>query len=462
MSANSELQNILAAAFLPYESHQRKVEALDAMLHSLTAVADILKAERNAVAPIHNLPNEIIAYIFRNATYPGPSPNTSLLLVCQRWKDIAVHSPELYSTIEFPWAFRSICFFEQLKRSGDAPLRVHIGRLEDTEVMDTLMANAHRLAKLQIGGTVEYLLALVQKLVEHSFPLLYDLRLEVTRMREDEHDNGDMTSIPLLPSAVLDGRIPNLRRLELVAIEPPWTAVQSLRYLTIDSKNAPLTHPLEFHGLLALLSACPELIELDLDVAIAPGRRDLYSTIRLPRLERLQLREQPRTLQDLLHLVLVPGTTRLSLQPIGVNSGPDISDLLVPVRKHLRDSTALVPRSIIFSVPEHPPNEPVTHFTVHLNHKPESLGYRGVGALFSITSHPTTGPSLEQILVKVLETIPTKNITHLCIGDRYYTAFLSEGEWRAALPLLPAVRMCESPTGPRRIRVLRGAGRYAG
>ncbi|KAJ7057646.1 hypothetical protein C8F01DRAFT_320270 [Mycena amicta] len=369
------------------------------MLQSLTAVADILKAERNAVAPIHILPNEIIAYILRSAAFPGPFPNVSLLLVCQRWKDIAVQSPELYSTLEFPWALRRVCFFEQLKRSGDAPLRIHIGRLEDREVMDTLMANAHRLARLQIGGTVESMLALVQKLVEHSFPLLYDLRLAVTRMREDEHDDGDMASIPLLPSAVFDGRIPNLRRLELVAFEPPWTALRSLRYLKINSKNAPLMHPLDFNGLLALLSACPELIDVALDVAVAPERRDLYSTIRLPRLERLMLREQPRTLQDLLHFVLVPGTTRLDLQPIGVKSGLDIRDLLVPVRKHLRAQTALPPRSITFSVPEPAPNEPVKYFLIELNHKQTSPDYFADGPLFSITSHPDTGRLVKQILL---------------------------------------------------------------
>ncbi|KAJ7057643.1 hypothetical protein C8F01DRAFT_1371762 [Mycena amicta] len=446
MSANSELQSILAAALSPYKSHQSRLEAVDTMLY-------ILKAERNSLAPsIHTLPNEIIAQIFRWAGYWRP-PGTSLLLVCQRWKEIAIHSPELYSTLTFLDEVGHVRFFEQLKRSGDAPLRVNIGRLKDTdsELIDSLMANAHRLAQLEIYGEVEYMLEFMQRLVENSFPLLCDLRMAVTMERED-HDQGDIASIPLLPSAVLDGRIPNLHSIELVAIEPPWTAIHSLRYLRVTSRNAPLTHPLELQSLLALLSACPELIELDITVAISPGRRNAYPTIRLPQLERLTLREKSRTLQDFLHFVLVPATTCLDLHAVDVNSGADIRDLLVPIRKHLRAPGALQPSCITFAVPGRNTNVPAKHFRIDLDHKP--LGYGRNTSLFSIISHPASGPFLKQILVKILHAVPTASITQLVIEDWDYSGpgYLSKAEWRVALPLLPAlelVDLCGADTGGR-------------
>src|SRR6266849_6156393 len=94
----------------------------------------ILKAERNSLAPsIHTLPNEIIAQIFRWVVYYGGPPSTSLLLVGGK---IAIHSPELYSTLTF-WMKWGTSASSQSSSTVSWPMPIALHSLGFTEKSST-------------------------------------------------------------------------------------------------------------------------------------------------------------------------------------------------------------------------------------------------------------------------------------------------------------------------------------
>ncbi|KAJ7057611.1 hypothetical protein C8F01DRAFT_1150456 [Mycena amicta] len=439
MSAESpQLQTVLLTALAMYDSPRDKREALDDVLRSICAVIDILRTERNNSVPINSLPSELLVQIFRSAAASRPS--VSLLSVCRRWRAVAEDSPTLWSNIVYKWeTLRKHEFLDQLKRSKEAPLRVAIGMLASKGIIDRLIANAHRLTYLDIGGAREYLVDLMQKMSAHDFPVLSDLRLQVTRKKEetgddDDDDDEDAAVTVELPSEVLDGRIPALHRLELLAIAPQWTSLRSLRYLVINPKDTSPAHPLQFHVLLSVLQACPELIELEIHLILDVGAQELYFPVVLPHLESLKLRDHVHYFHAFFRFVSFPATTRLALYPLGVRDGSDIRELLVPLRKHLRSPAAPIACALSITVPERKDDENISHLLVDVDR--EELDRYREASLFRINSHPPRAPAVRQILVKILHTIPIANITHLDVS----CASLSHKSWKVVLRLLPAVR----------------------
>ncbi|KAJ7057652.1 hypothetical protein C8F01DRAFT_1150571 [Mycena amicta] len=440
MTAQSpQLQTVLSTALATYDSPRDKREALDDVLRSVCAVIDILRTERNNSAPINTLPSELLVQIFRSSATPRPS--VSLLSVCRRWRGIAEDSPELWSNMDYQWGdFRKHEFLDQLKKSKDAPLRVTIGKLASKGIIDRLIANAHRLTYLDIAGARDYVVDLVHKMSAHAFPVLSDLRLEVTRKKEetgnddDDDDDEDAAVTVELPPEVLDGRIPRLHYLELLAIEPQWTSLRSLRYLVINPKDRSLARPLQFHVLLSVLQACPDLVELEIHLLLDVGAQELYFPVVLPHLESLKLRDHVDYFHPFFRFVSFPASTRLALYPLGVRDGADIRELLVPLRKHLRSPVAPIPYALSIAVPSRRDDEDIPHLLVDVDR--EELRHYTEESLFRLNSHPPTAPALRQILVKILHTIPTANITHLNASCAYF----SNTTWRVVLRLLPALQ----------------------
>ncbi|KAJ7057612.1 hypothetical protein C8F01DRAFT_319987 [Mycena amicta] len=441
MSTPPELQTVLSTAFATYDSPQDKREALDDVLRSICAVIDILRTERNNSALINTLPSELLVQIFGSSITQRPS--VSLLSVCRRWRAIAEDSPTLWGDMFYngEWGdHRKQEFLYQLKRSKDAPLRVAIGRLafKDHDIIDRLIANAHRLTYLDITGRREYVVDLVQKMSAHDFPGLNDLRLEVTRkkdeMGDEEDDDEDAAVTVELPPEVLDIRVPGLHRLELLAIEPQWTSLRSLRYLVINAKDTSPAHPLQFHVLLSVLQACPELIELAIHLLLDFGAQELYFPVVLPHLESLKLIDYLDYFQPFFRFVSFPATARLVLYPRGVRNGADIRTLLGPLHKHFRSPVAHIPSALSITALREA-DETIRQLLVEVEREAPLRPYWEKSILV-LNSHPRTAPALREILVKILHAISTANITHLDAG----CAQLSNTSWKVVLRLLPAVQ----------------------
>ncbi|KAJ7593888.1 hypothetical protein C8J56DRAFT_423501 [Mycena floridula] len=168
--------------YAPYQSKRSSMLAglslseLDAEEHKLQRAAASLKGYRNSLLPVHRLPPELLAEIFRllqeqpqsfcpSFEYEVPSRSDyrwmDLLQVCRHWRGIVATSPMLWSAIDT--LFRPETF---LKRSGAAPLSVFIpntDRVSDSLIRQIASQGSHLRELHCWGGYREELLPYFQK-----------------------------------------------------------------------------------------------------------------------------------------------------------------------------------------------------------------------------------------------------------------------------------------------------------
>ncbi|KAF7295658.1 hypothetical protein MIND_01106000 [Mycena indigotica] len=105
---------------------------------------------------IHSLPSEIIATIFEHCLPPYPKPPqligqdspTYLLGICRTWRDIALHSPELWRAVDCYSRRHLVVVLEWLQRSKSRLLSLSIvfelGGLDNERLLQALVAHRTR------------------------------------------------------------------------------------------------------------------------------------------------------------------------------------------------------------------------------------------------------------------------------------------------------------------------------
>ncbi|KAJ7914106.1 hypothetical protein B0H13DRAFT_452087 [Mycena leptocephala] len=413
--------------------------AIDEELTSLCARIALLRAERNAIAPISVLPNEVLVDIFGDFVEHWVSHRTllepleKLMLVCRDWCDVILASHRLWGTITCDrWESTPKIFKLQLSRSGAAPLRIHIAQLGSPDFAPLILANAERVISLDVAGDPKYLFDFTHRMRDYDFPLLQSLALSPKDSGEDS-----MTMDACLPPELLEGRLPRLSRLSLSHIDAHREFLPPLRSLTLKGgPDSPVT-PLTFQVLLGVLRSSPALHTLSLDMMIATGIRERYDPVELRNLELLFLRDSVGHCEDLLKSIIFPASTRLRLHPQGIASCAQIRDnILIPIRKHLRAHDAPIASTLALGIPCDGSSSP---FRIRTYAHEAMHGVRfDKDSIFAISSFPADAPSsgtMCQIMAEVLKALPTQTITHLDASEAYLTC----PAWKATLALLPAL-----------------------
>ncbi|KAJ7611411.1 hypothetical protein DFH06DRAFT_1485299 [Mycena polygramma] len=373
----------------------------------------ILKESANALNPISTLPNELIAKIFEMYAFlEGPPFDlkwTKVMLVCHRWHDVALSEQSLWGFIRDSFTHGMKQIQTQLERSGAAPLSVMIDSLDSPLYATVILQHAERLSELNLSGDAASILAFINVLSDHRFPLLQSIKLK-------PRYNNPSTSITF-PVAVFDGRAPASSSL-----------LHGLRSLALDL--APDITDSPFEKLLSVLNASPALTRVKLGRVVASQNpTQSYRVVSLPHLEILWIQEDVEICNALLRHVTIPPTTRVSIYGLGIRSGSNITDLLVPLRKHVRAPSAPTLRCLRIDAPGS--YFMLTAFTValvlNLEHEAEA---------FLVNTHPPTDNLLRQIMSKVLKALPCTNITYL---DCRSATAITITSWKAALALLPAL-----------------------
>ncbi|KAJ6467938.1 hypothetical protein DFH09DRAFT_1223059 [Mycena vulgaris] len=399
----------------------------------------LLKAKRNSLAPICQLPTELLSRIF--AIYAVDSGSlfnlkwTQVMEVCWHWHHVSLAAHSLWSFIDLAWCRRRARLYGQLERSGVVPLTLKIGYCDSPYHIDVIMKQSERIRVLEVAGEARYIHGLLTDLPNCNFPILTSLRLD-PNMKRDEIPAG---SVAVLPETILNGGIPNLCELTLSHISLPWMSVRGLESLSLTNSNDSGSPSIQdFNLLFAMLEACPQLRTLRLENVCPPEPDfDLHRTVHLPALSFIHLRDHVLLCRTLLVHLDFPTSARLHIYPFGVRVGADIRGILVPICRRLRirdsphpallmiecngDTAAAAPSYCMMSayMDVNPPDL-LDHHTPHL----------------MLNSHPTNETSLRQILSKVVHALSFQHITHL---DLRLATYLSPVSWRTALTLLPSL-----------------------
>ncbi|KAJ6518139.1 hypothetical protein C8R47DRAFT_1062676 [Mycena vitilis] len=424
----------LAVISEPPTPRQAQMSALEAEIAWHYDQIALLKAKRNAMAPICSLPNELMTRILTIFAVETGSlfdlKWTKVMYVCHRWHELALAAQPLWGFIDAKYD-RTTRLITQLMRSGVAPLSLQLHFFDNPYYADYVLEHSERIAQLEVGGEAQHVYELIGRLSDFGFPILSSLSFDLSSKR-DELPEG---FIQALPATMLDGRLLHLRDLSLKFIAFPWSSLSGLESLSLshcsDSSASPLPG---FDGILQMLSACPQLRNLKLDLCIPSLMpNQLHATVHLPALAWLWLRDRAYSCEQLLNHLRIPPTTSVQILFYDVRNGIDIRNVLVPLRKHMRAPGARKPLLLQID------RIGASYCTMSLfcdtaPHDP--LERDTVRCTLALNCHPETEGAMRQILTKVLHAIPADSITHV---DARAGSNLREVSWQTLVKLLPSL-----------------------
>ncbi|KAJ7737552.1 hypothetical protein B0H16DRAFT_1325845, partial [Mycena metata] len=304
--------------------------AIDNELAELSRKVALLKAERNSLAPIATLPNELLVRILVAFTagtalsMRQPSTLAKLIFVCRHWANIIAAFPTLWDEITL-WSLPSRRSLEaQLLRSGVAPVGIYILQFSSFHYTPLILANVARIKALDLAGERSDLVEFLQAMQEVDFPMLRSLALiayESAQPVPDVHLPRDLFR-----------RMPSLCNLELREIDAPWEYLPPLRSLRLSVKHTSSLNPFPLPVLFNLLKSSPTLHTLKLDLAIQAGSVNSSLRVDLPQLKLLHLSTMLGHCEDLINRLTFPASTRLLLYPEYIRTVEDIRHILVPIR----------------------------------------------------------------------------------------------------------------------------------
>ncbi|KAJ6479586.1 hypothetical protein C8R45DRAFT_1005558 [Mycena sanguinolenta] len=396
----------------------------------------LLKAKRNAIAPIRRLPNELMIRILTIVAVESDTlfnlKWTKLMYVCRHWYGLSLAAQPLWAFVDLQWRGGLERLYGQLDRSGVAPLTLKMDLHKSTHYyIEIIFQHSERICELQLGGESQQVYEVIGRLTSYKFPILYSLSLNAS-LHLDQLQEDTVRDIP---EAVLSGGLPSLRELKLDSIGFSWTSLSGLTALALTNcPDSSTTPPRTFHGLLDMLSACPQLHTLRLEITIPPPLPDqLYATVELPALIWLFLREPVVSCEMLLNHLRIPPMAAIQLLPLGVRTGVDIRGLLVPIRRHMRTIRTRTP--VMFKISR--PGLAYCTMTVCVDTAPRNfIDYGSPDCPLSLNCHPRTETTLREIVRKVLKAFPSESITHLEGRDGFNVRSMT---WRTVIQLLPAL-----------------------
>ncbi|KAJ7509451.1 hypothetical protein B0H11DRAFT_1959698 [Mycena galericulata] len=309
-----EVRTFLTAANRRLEVLNQRISALAPVMNSLTHERDSLLADvrshKAIVSPLRQLPSEIICRIFVMTLPPlrrleMPRAPWFLGHICQRWRDIAVGLPILWSSFgidnegekvkKLLEAAASISYDDavqaQFSRTGQAPLQIAIistgtSPYARSPLLDRLLAACHRWEVLDVT-TEAYFLDMIQ-----------EIKGKMPALRHFSANRISPKSVEILESC------PSLRGIQArkEGVPPsanvPWHnvtrysgTVSSDQYLDIFRKTPNLVEcRLKF-------SANANFNDISGDIVVLPSLKRLFvdgasclERITAPRLEELALR----------------------------------------------------------------------------------------------------------------------------------------------------------------------------
>ncbi|KAF7357133.1 F-box domain-containing protein [Mycena sanguinolenta] len=402
-------------------------KAIDEEIVLHYAKIDLLKAKRNAMAPISKLPNELMTRVITmfavdsNALYNLKWIKVSG--VCRHWRELALAAHSLWGYIE---PKKDHVYYAQLMRSGAAPLSFKLEIYGDGYVRD-IVEHSKRIRKLDLKGAAKAIYAVIRELVTQDFPIFSSLSLDLKERRE----KLPADFVQALPGPLFDGRIP-LRKLKLAFTAVPLRLLSGLTTLSLTQCNDSSTGlPPDFGEVLDMFSSCPQLVSLDLDQISAPLAQRDYAVVHLRKLDRLRLEGGDGPIAALLHHLCFPSQTKLHLSLTSVQSGIDIRDILVPIRTLTRrHGTQMALRLYIDHGSER----------IYRSSEPSVISLSSIVATHScevsLTTHPPSEDGFRQILTKFLKAIPA-SVTDLNVR---FSSVLTENSWTTIVPLLPALQ----------------------
>ncbi|KAI0067626.1 hypothetical protein BV25DRAFT_840188 [Artomyces pyxidatus] len=416
---------------------------LDAELHILTQRIGAINRRRNAIAPISFLPDEILSQIILEHAFAMDIFSDkwfSTLLVCQRWQQITLRHAQLWSYIRHSTAGRD--FRASVQRSGQFPLTCVFApsgdRNEAAVYLQVLRENhAHRVRSLTLTENALFPVAFDQGVTQ--FPSLEHLGIK-----------SFYTAVTLTDSFFQDVT-PGLRSLSChnIAILG-WDSLSNLTNLSLQQSIHDAVPSPSFEQLVALLGRSPRLSRLHLHNYLPEIIPTLDITINLSHLERVRLLGRHQAIHIFFSCLVLPPTTSIDLSSVDIYDGPDMSALLVPIRRHLLRLGAPVLRSMTITGMTHDFLS-VAADTAPFSGEPWDADFE---PHVRLAVFPDTQHAARRVLAKILDALPLESV-HI-LSTMQTARDPSHVTWRTVFQHIPQLKEVFIPVTASTLTVLEG------
>ncbi|KAL1661971.1 hypothetical protein GGF50DRAFT_59956, partial [Schizophyllum commune] len=432
-------------------------DALDSQLEATRAQLCAIAAYRNLFVPVSRLGDDILCEIFSWVVheYPQNTPAfrdwSYLMLVCRRWRIVAVSNPVLWRHIFIGGEQREIWSSRlYTQRSGVCPLTV---------VVDLHGVNTAKATKI-IQSTVEILephFDRIQALIVEAatWDLEWFLGFFGARKREalrklvlvvDQAQNDRPLVICSRGSWTAQNVVSDASTVTLYDVVVDWDHLRNLTQLRISHSNR---RPLHYSTLISMLCRSPALEWLMLHNCIDFSRHnESWDQVDLPCLKVCDLHESAAVCTAIMSGVRFPPITRVSLR---LSTGEHFAGMLAlftVLRAHFDQSKAPTLRALqIRHFPARFVNGPyrvldlcTTHYrwytSLELDNSESDIQFlRDRTYALSLQLPPCKKASARVFMQKLLQSALTENV-ELC--DWRYTLCV-EDLFPDVLPLLPAL-----------------------
>jgi len=325
--ADALLQRLSFGGDVERARQELTLPQLDVLDLKVRALSSSIRSARNALAPIHLLPREILAIIFQMLkpdyldfplelqTSPDPYIWMKVSHVCRFWRDTAMLYSTLWSTIDSAHPLAALAC---LDRSRDANLRVH---LRDKVAYKRLAPSMER------GGFTRSIAPHSSRFEEfHMVPLFrYDLsilnpfRYPAPELKALTIALDLSTNDHILPT-IFDGHTPKLTKLTLSSFTSwPGNQFNGLTHLCLYNQMP--EHRPSMSEFLQFLEGCPDMEELvlvdagpsslDRDTSLVDGPS--YPHVHLDKLRLLDVGHWTSSVvvREFLSHISIPSSTKV-------------------------------------------------------------------------------------------------------------------------------------------------------
>ncbi|KAJ6589377.1 hypothetical protein B0H19DRAFT_1103716 [Mycena capillaripes] len=242
--------------------------------------------------PVLTLPNEIISEIFIHL-----SP-TLLTQICGKWREIAITTPALWTTIAFS-NIRQVHTW--LSRSGCCPLSIQIEEKDHkiSKALRALVPHRARWERLDLSIVSSRI-----PTIQGPMPLLRHLHLSIEEEMDAFESIVTFREAPLLRTVIAD-------YFALANVILPWTQLTSLTLVAV--------YPSEC---VAALQQTLNLLHCELHVVLNGGVYTPGLHMRLPCLKSLTIRDYDEPVIGFLETFIVPALRSLVISQLFLGPKP--------------------------------------------------------------------------------------------------------------------------------------------
>ena len=276
-----------------------RISALEGSKDELTRAMKILCTRvariQNSKAAVSRLPSDVLVLIFEECRHSNPQWTGVLCLlgqlpievrlshVCSQWREVALGTPSLWSSIWFPFEQREESLLEYLERSRGGLLDVYLGPWAkypnlERSLTTVLIPHVHRFRQLILEAVSrESLNTLLSAFRDQSAPALQRLRIMCR--------GTIVTPGPMTGGTIFGKGAPLLTdvRLDNVPITLPDSATTMLSFSAYPGPQFPMSR----EGFHKTLASCPSLTTLHLRGFIELGSPTPVYPVHLPHLREL-------------------------------------------------------------------------------------------------------------------------------------------------------------------------------